>query len=240
MNREWMLQQLDSFRILCERYERDSRNNRHEYTDYQRNLTKEMQYAAPTVRQVLQRLDPSLVERITEPTYMSGASDALGAVREGLGTLKMMDEWAENLAPDSPTLAADGFHPHVWIAASAIWSTEQYRVAVQQSAVALSAHIAQKARSNLTERKLVAQVLAPSLPAAGQTRLHFAGDRMTDTWKSQQEGLHLVAQGAFAGIRNVATHTVESWTEHVALEQLAVLSVVARWIDNTELVRPPQ
>jgi len=46
-----------------------------------------------------------------------------------------------------------------------------------------------------------------------------------------------VAQGAFAGIRNVATHTKDEWTEQVALEHLAVLSVLARWADETELVK---
>jgi hypothetical protein len=48
------------------------------------------------------------------------------------------------------------------------------------------------------------------------------------TWRSRQEGLHLLAQRAFAGIRNVATNTGDEWPEQVALEHLAVLSVVAR------------
>jgi hypothetical protein len=54
-------------------------------------------------------------------------------------------------------------------------------------------------------------------------------------WRSRQEGLHLTAQGAFAGIRNVAVHSHEEWSEQYALEVLAVLSVVARWTDQTEL-----
>ena len=46
-----------------------------------------------------------------------------------------------------------------------------------------------------------------------------------------------MAQGAFAGIRNVATHTNDEWTEQEALEHLAVLSVIARWTDETELIK---
>lgn len=76
----------------------------------------------------------------------------------GLGILRDQDEWKVNLAPDAPSLIADQFHPHVWAAASAIWDTGNYRVAVQQAAVALSAHIAKKVGSPLSERKLVAQV----------------------------------------------------------------------------------
>lgn len=54
---------------------------------------------------------------------------------------------------------------------------------------------------------------------------------------ARQQGLHLIAQGAFAGIRNVAVHDDLEWTEHEALEHLAVLSVVARWAEETRLVR---
>ncbi len=34
----------------------------------------------------------------------------------------------------------------------------------------------------------------------------------------------------------IATHTSDEWPEQVALEHLAVLSVVARWTDETEIV----
>ena len=37
-----------------------------------------------------------------------------------------------------------------------------------------------------------------------------------------------MAQATFAGIRNIAVHDDVLWTEHEALEYLAVLSVIAR------------
>lgn len=52
---------------------------------------------------------------------------------------------------------------------------------------------------------------------------------------SRQRGLHLLAQGAFAGIRNLVSHEVVDLTESEALEQMAVLSIVARWVDETEI-----
>jgi hypothetical protein len=93
--------------------------------------------------------------------------------------------------------------------------------------------------STLSDRKLVQQVFAPTQPTQGQSRLHLLGDPADESWQSRQQGLHLVAQGAFAGIRNIATHENAAWTEHEALEHLAVLSVVARWADETRLVRAP-
>jgi uncharacterized protein (TIGR02391 family) len=141
-----------------------------------------------------------------------------------------------NLGPDTPSLVAEKFHPQFWEAASPLWNTGKYRVAVQQACVALSAYIAKKAGSSLTERELVQQVFSPCCPSWA-TRLHMPGDKTSKIWRSRQDGLHLLAQGAFAGIRNVATHTDDEWTEQVALEHLAVLSVVARWADETQLVK---
>lgn len=190
----------------------------------------------PTVRQILQRLDPALVQQVTEPEHIGGASKSLKAVQEGLGILRDRDEWAIKLAPDAPSLIADQFHSRIWASASALWDTGQYRIAVMQAAVSLSAHIAKKADSHLSERELVTQVFSPTEPSTKQTRLHLPGERSNKTWKSRQEGLHLLAQGVFAGIRNVATHTDDEWSEQVALEHLAVLSVVARWTDETEMI----
>ena len=105
-----------------------------------------------------------------------------------------------------------------------------------QATVSLSELIAKKAASPLSDRDLVNQVFPSSDPGPGQVRLHFAGDKSNRTWRSRQNGLHLIAQGVFAGIRNVAAHTEAEWSEQVALEHLAVLSLVARWADETEVI----
>lgn len=44
----------------------------------------------------------------------------------------------------------------------------------------------------------------------------------------------MLAQGAYSGIRNVSAHEAEPWDEQDALEYLAVLSVIARWVDQTD------
>jgi hypothetical protein len=237
MDREWMRQRLEKYKTLCEAYDLEYERSGYEYTSNVDRLNSQINAEVPTVREIVKRLDPDLAEDITNPLAMSGTSKARRAVEQSLGILRDQDEWKAKLAPDAPSLIADQFHPNVWNAASAIWDTGQYRVAVQQAAVSLSAHIAKKAGSPLTERALVSQVFSKDDPRQGQVRLHMPGDKGTDTWRSRQEGLHLLAQGAFAGIRNVATHTDDEWTEQIALEHLAVLSVVARWTDETELVK---
>jgi hypothetical protein len=79
-------------------------------------------------------------------------------------------------------------------------------------------------------------VFAPDMPRPGQIRFQFPGDRDEETWMSRQLGLQLLAQGAYAGIRNVAAHADTPWAEHEAIEYLAVLSVIARWAEETSLV----
>lgn len=235
-----MRERLESFKTLCERYETIDRTSGGRDTDGLASAADAMASQMPTVREILKRLDPQLSGEVTEPGYTSGAFHSLRAVQQGLGILRDQDDWKANLAPDAPSLMADQFHPHVWAAAAALWDTGQYRVAVGQATVSLSTHIASKAGSPLAERELVAQVFSPNEPGPGQVRLHLPGDKVSRTWKSRQEGLHLLAQGAFAGIRNVATHTGEEWPEQLALEHLAILSVVARWADETEPITSSQ
>jgi hypothetical protein len=232
-----MQERLESYKKLCEDYRTQDRKSP-DYTFSKGQISDEMASHEPTVKEILKRLDPKLAEQVSEPDALSGVYDSLRAVQKGLGILRDQDEWRTNLAPDAPSLVADQFHPYIWAAVSGLWETGRYRLAVGQAAVSLSAHIADKARSPLAERELVQQVFAPSEPAPEQVRLHFPGDRRSKTWKSRQEGLHFLAQGAFAGIRNVAAHTEAEWSEQVALEHLAVLSVVARWADETEVVGP--
>jgi hypothetical protein len=235
MNRVWMRERLERFKGLCETYNQENRASGYQWTARMDQINSQINAELPTAREIVKNLDAHLFAGINGPSYTVGAST--DAVEQALGILRDQDEWKANLAPDAPSLIADQFHPNVWMAASAIWDTKQFRVAVQQAAVSLSAHIAAKAGSSLTERELVQLVFAPSVPATGQTRLHLTGDKTSKTWKSRQEGLHFLAQGVFAGIRNVATHTHDEWTEQTALEHLSVLSVVARWTDETELVK---
>jgi Protein of unknown function (Hypoth_ymh) len=237
MDRDWMRERLGQLRWLCETYDQENERTGYEWTPRLKDLYAQISRAMPTVKEIVKNLDPQLVPEIKAPSHMLGGSGTVHAIDQALGILKDQEEWKRNLAPDAPSLVADQFHPVVWKAASAIWDTGQYRVAVQQGAVSLSAHIAAKASSSLTERGLVSQVFSKEDPRPGQVRLHMPGGKTTDTWRSRQEGLQLLAQGAFAGIRNVATHTRDEWPEQVALEHLAVLSVVARWADETELIK---
>ena len=229
-----MRARLEQYLDLCDRYHREGKHS--DYSDTMRQIDHEAQALQPTIERILDALDPKLVDGL-QPLgyYMTTNIDR--RIRQALGVLQDRDEWTTRLTPDAPSLVADRMHPLMWKAAAPVWNTAQYRVAVQQAAVALSAHIKSRANSHLSDRELVAQVFAPDQPKPGQVRLHLPGQPADKSWQSSQQGLHLIAQGAFAGIRNIAAHDDIEWSEHEALEHLAVLSVVARWTALTTVVQ---
>jgi hypothetical protein len=77
-------------------------------------------------------------------------------------------------------------------------------------------------------------------PRTGQTILRLPGDPTDPTVQSRNRALRAWADACFAGIRNPAAHEYgDDWDEQVALEYLASLSVLARWLDECVVQRAP-
>jgi hypothetical protein len=92
-------------------------------------------------------------------------------------------------------------------------------------------------RSALSDDQLVTYAFGSD--ASKQPRLHLPGDPETDTWKSRQQGLGHLGRAIVAGVRNPVAHDAShSVCFAVAVEQLAVLSLFAHWVDETVLVGP--
>jgi hypothetical protein len=72
-------------------------------------------------------------------------------------------------------------------------------------------------------------------------RLRLLEDDGSDNFKSVHRGAMALAEGLFAGIRNVVSHTVaeSEADEQAALGQLAAVSVLARWVDDADVVTVP-
>lgn len=236
VNEEWMRAKLEAYLRLARACRDAVPPGEHwnasaaEYNEFATEML-------PTVSRILEALGAPPKTPLQPPSYSS--SDTTQQVRQGLGILKDRAEWAEHLTPEQPPapfLSAGELHPWVWTAAFPFWDAGQRAAAVEYGAKALTARIQQKSASHLADRELAAEVFS-SKPKHGATRLWFSGDRTTDTWRSRQDGLHLLSMGAYAGIRNVVAHSVEpGWSEQEALEYLAVLSTVARWTSETESV----
>jgi hypothetical protein len=237
VNINWMRQKLEAFLALCEDYEAatDAIGNYHKPT--MKPIDNMIADALPTVEEIIRQLDPKLLtDEFGIALHIGGLSGTIRPTRKAIAILRDREELRINLAPDPPSLSADQLHPTIWRAAAPMWEAGQYKHAAQDASISLSDHIKKKAGSHLNEGELVAQVFKPDPPAQSQYRLYFAGNRADKNWLSRQRGLHFIAQGAFAGIRNIAVHDPTPWTEQQGLEHLAVLSIVARWADETQLV----
>ncbi|ACV09885.1 TIGR02391 family protein [Jonesia denitrificans] len=151
--------------------------------------------------------------------------------------LERQEEIRKNLGDDAPELSAAKLHPWVWDGASSLWQSGHFREAVEGAIRKLNAETQNKlGRRNVSETDLFNQAFSEQAPAAGKPRLYRMKNDGSSTFKSVQRGARTFAEGVFAGIRNPLAHeVVQEMPEQQALEYLAALSVLARWVDESTL-----
>jgi hypothetical protein len=190
----------------------------------------------PTVLRILEAINENSV--IVSSMSFDGFRQIKAAAARGLGILDDWHEVRERLKPDTPTLHADQLHPWIWEAAENFWQSRHYRTAVQVAATALNAQVQAKVdRRDISDEKLIGRCFADNPPDAQNPRLRIRGDQTDPTIQSLQRGAHQLGLACFWAIRNPATHETGEWEETAALEKLAVLSLLARVIDEAEVDR---
>lgn len=149
--------------------------------------------------------------------------------------LEREEEIHVNLGDDAPELSAAKLHPWIWGGASSLWQSGHFREAVEGDIRKLNAETQNKlGRRDLSETDLFNQAFSEQPPAINSPRLHRMFDNGGKTFKSVQRGARMFAEGVFAGIRNPLAHEAEQeMSEQQALEYLAALSVLARWVDDS-------
>ncbi|MBC6447334.1 TIGR02391 family protein [Actinokineospora xionganensis] len=237
MDIEWAKTRLEEYLVLLGRFS-PSTTSTGQFSGGDRSALPALQEREPTVREILKTLDSTLGNFRLEPGRSGNLSDIAGRVRRGLGILADRKEWAIRLAPDVPQLGADQLHPWVWEAARSLWESKHFRLAVQAGFTSVNARLQAKVgRRDASEDKLFQDTFSDDPPKAGQPRLRISGDPQDQTVASKQRGVRLFALGCAWAIRNPATHEDGEWEEQEALEQLAALSVLARMIDQCEVIR---
>jgi hypothetical protein len=181
-------------------------------------------------------VDPFILwETITKPKPVLEAADVLGACNQALGRLDAMIHRATAVA--APLLDPRGFHPLVWAPAERLWHDGHLRQAVQASSDALVAHVKTlTGRNDVPETALWQEVFSDKPPEPGKPRLRWPGDPKDRNVGTMNGGLRQFSPGVQMTIRNPATHVAEDLVEQDALERMAVLSLLARWLDQCEVV----
>lgn len=186
------------------------------------------------------RVDPIAAwMTITRPKPLLEVSDLQDACAQMLGRLEALAVRAEAEAP--PAIGAEAMHPLIWGAARRLWRDGHHRAAVAAAADTLVTHVKSlTARNDVAETALWQQTFSERAPGAGQPRLRWPGDPADRDVKTMNDGLRQFAPGVQMTVRNPATHTVAEIREQEALERLAVLSLLARWVDTCELKETPE
>ncbi|WP_405635982.1 TIGR02391 family protein [Streptomyces sp. NBC_01178] len=233
MDRQWMRARLESFEETAGQY-LSVRGVSGDTTQEQRWLFE----AEPTIKRILRHLSPDKPDlEVLGENAWGGLTIDLSQVSRGFGILADMDEWATRLAPEAPSLPADRLHPWVWDAARTFWESAHYRAAVHAAATSINAHLQNKlGRRDLTDTKLIQEAFSEKAPEAGKPRLRIPGDPADPGVQSRQRGALQLGQGAYSALRNPAAHEIGDLDEQEALEQLAAFSLIARLIDQCQVV----
>jgi len=145
-------------------------------------------------------------------------------------------EIRENLGEDAPDLSASNLHPWIWDGARSLWQSGHFAEGVEAAAKKLNAETQNKlGRRDVAETSLFQQAFSDDAPQPGRARLRTSDDDGGRTAQSARRGIRAFAEGCYAGIRNPMAHDGGDLSESRALEQLAAFSVLARWVDESEV-----
>lgn len=177
---------------------------------------------------------PDLIQRRDNAYWID---TGIEFAEHALAVVKTRGETAAKLGANAPVMKADALHSLIWDAASKRWEAGHYTDAVQRAATALSGLVKDRTgRYELGDKDLMVQAFSLADPQPGKPRLRWPGNDEDLTVNAMRQGILNVAQGAFSAIRNPAAHTTDELPRQEALEQLATLSILTRWIDRCELV----
>lgn len=199
----------------------------------------EIPAAAQVVEQILDRVLPNWRRDIDEDTTRRWQQHR-EAARRAIAQLEREAELRERLGDNAPVLDAAELHPWVWGGARSLWQSGHFREAVRAACVKLNAETQNKLGiRDVSETVLFQTAFSADEPNPSKPRLRLPEDDGGRTALSVRRGIMAFAEGCFAAIRNPLSHDVidGELPEHEALEQLAALSVLARWVDRSQLRR---
>lgn len=174
-------------------------------------------------------------QTITRPKPVLEAAEILGLCNHAIGRLKGLILEAEAERP--PTIGAEAMHPMVWGSAARLWRDRHFRHAVAAAAEAVVLMVKSRTgRNDIAETALWQDAFSDRDPLPGKPRLRWPGDAADRDVSSMNAGLRQFAPGVQMTIRNGAAHGTAELDEQLALERLATLSLLARWVDNCNLV----
>lgn len=179
-------------------------------------------------------------------TYVLGASNAAEAVlqmkaaKTAIAMLEAQLTLFTSAPPLGPAINVAGLHPWVAGVAASLWEGGHHRQAVEDACRTIEVRLRAKLGiDGDTLTNLVTNAFTPNPAKSGETRLRFTQFKEgTTDWTNAHEGAMAFGRGCAMRIRNMYTHGQEP-SEQEALESLAALSLLARWVDDAQVVTTP-
>ncbi|WP_162942865.1 TIGR02391 family protein [Cryobacterium soli] len=236
MNNDWALSKLDEFLALSEMVWRTQSGS--SFPEVAGGVTAVTQ-SAQVVEKILDRVTPAWRKSLVNDDYEPWQPTRL-AVMRAQSEIRNSAEVAQMLGEDAPAMRADAMHRWAWDAARSLWQSGHFGEAVRAATVKLNAEMQNKVgRRDVSETALFQQAFSADAPSQGSARLRPVGDDGGKTALSVRRGIVSLAEGLFAAVRNPASHDVSEGilSEQIALEQLALVSLLARWVEGCTVVR---
>lgn len=237
MNTGWAISQLNDFITATAVTYVPSPPNSVGFHSYKTAASEdEVVKSAQVVEQILDRVVPSWRSDIKRKDRQKWSAHYEASIRAREALLRA-DEVRSNLGEDAPDLSAANLHRWIWGGAKSLWQSGHYREAVEGAIKKLNAEAQNKVgRRDVSETDLFNQAFSLDEPKPGKARLRRMKDDGSATYQSVQRGAMKLAEGVFAGIRNPLSHEADQEiSEQDALEYLAALSVLARWVDASDV-----
>src|SRR5699024_725775 len=237
MNIEWALKELDKF-IEQTMMRNGSGSSGAAVVITARNYTAasdaDVTKQAQVVEKIFDRVIPNWRIEIGNSNNNRWTRNREAAIRAREELLRKQ-EVEENLGENAPELSATALHSWIWQGAKSLWQSGHYREAVGGAIREINTETQNKVgRRDVSETNLFKQAFSVDQPKADAARLRRMKDDGSDTYKSVQRCAMALAEGVFAGIRNPLSHEVDrELSEQEALEYLAALSVLARWVEQS-------
>ncbi|MFM9379116.1 TIGR02391 family protein [Gordonia sp. VNK21] len=239
MNVEWTIEELDRF-ITMTVMTNNSRSGPGyvsiTHTSSTASSDADVTKQAQVVEKILDRVIPNWRTDIALSKTNRWTRHREAAIRAREELLRA-EEVRENLGENAPELSAAELHPWIWGGAQSLWQSGHYREAVSGAIRKLNAETQNKVcRRDLSETKLFQESFSEKAAEPRKKRLRRMQPDGSDTYKSVQRGAMALAEGVFSGIRNPLSHEVDTeLSEQEGLEYLAALSVLARWVDESDV-----
>jgi uncharacterized protein (TIGR02391 family) len=235
---EWAIRQIDSFLVVTSRHVPDMGPGIAYFGTVMNGSRTEASQQAHVVEQILDRvLHGWAADRPKKDPEYSWLRDQAARAK---AALERQSELAEKLGDNAPDMDAANLHPWAWESGKSYWNTGHYHQAVMQAAIRINAETqARLGRMDISESALFNEAFSLSDPKEAAARLRLADNDGGKTYENLHRGARAFADGLYTAIRNPGMHKPQEsdgGEEQLALEQLAAFSLLARWVDQANVV----